>query len=86
MAGEEDRSGRGEGIRREGRARRASRHRARCLALACFRGNEAVLEKNLTIDITPPTLELIADDRYVNFGGVGAIVYKASRGHGDERA
>ena len=43
-----------------------------------FGGNEAVLEKNLTIDITPPTLELIADDRYVNFGGVGAIVYKAS--------
>ena len=43
-----------------------------------WRGNEAVLERNLTIDITPPTLELIADDRYVNFGGVGAIVYKAS--------
>jgi hypothetical protein len=37
-----------------------------------------VLEKKLTIDITPPTLELIADDRYVNFGGVGVIVYKAS--------
>src|SRR5262249_32093219 len=43
-----------------------------------LRGNEAVLQKNITIDITPPTLELIADDRYVNFGGVGAIVYKAS--------
>ena len=43
-----------------------------------FSGNEAALEKNLTIDITPPTLELIADDRYVNFGGVGIIVYKAS--------
>jgi len=43
-----------------------------------FSGNEAVLERNLTIDITPPTLELVADDRYVNFGGVGAIVYKAS--------
>ena len=42
------------------------------------RGNETVIEKNLTIDITPPTIELIADDRYVNFGGVGAIVYKAS--------
>ncbi|HET9025894.1 MAG TPA: M23 family metallopeptidase [Burkholderiaceae bacterium] len=41
-----------------------------------FSGNEAALEKNVTIDITPPTLELIADDRYVNFGGVGAIVYK----------
>jgi murein DD-endopeptidase MepM/ murein hydrolase activator NlpD len=43
-----------------------------------WRGNETVLEKNLTIDITPPTLELVADDRYINFGGVGAIVYKAS--------
>jgi len=43
-----------------------------------FGGNDAALEKNVTIDITPPTLELIADDRYVNFGGVGVIVYKAS--------
>jgi murein DD-endopeptidase MepM/ murein hydrolase activator NlpD len=43
-----------------------------------WRGNETVLEKNLAIDITPPTLELIADDRYVNFGGVGVIVYKTS--------
>ena len=43
-----------------------------------FSGNETLLEKNVTIDITPPTLELIADDRYVNFGGVGVIVYKVS--------
>ena len=43
-----------------------------------FRGNESVLEKNVSIDITPPRLELIADDRYVNFGGVGLIVYKPS--------
>jgi murein DD-endopeptidase MepM/ murein hydrolase activator NlpD len=43
-----------------------------------FRGNETVLVKNITIDITPPTLELIADDRYVNFGGVGIVVYKSS--------
>src|SRR5512140_1979203 len=43
-----------------------------------FSGNETVLQKDLAIDITPPSLELIADDRYVNFGGVGAIVYKAS--------
>ncbi len=41
-----------------------------------FAGNETVLQKDLTIDITPPTLELVADDRYVNFGGVGVIVYK----------
>jgi murein DD-endopeptidase MepM/ murein hydrolase activator NlpD len=43
-----------------------------------FSGNETVLQKNFTIDITPPTIELIADDRYVNFGGVGMIVYKPS--------
>jgi len=43
-----------------------------------WKGNEAVLEKKLAIDITPPTIELIADDRYVNFGGVGVVVYKAS--------
>jgi murein DD-endopeptidase MepM/ murein hydrolase activator NlpD len=41
-----------------------------------FRGNETSVQKNVTIDITPPTLELIADDRYVNFGGVGVVVYK----------
>ena len=43
-----------------------------------FKGNEITVEKPLAIDLTPPTLELIADDRYINFGGVGAIVYKAS--------
>ena len=43
-----------------------------------FRGNETVVQRTLTIDITPPTVELIADDRYVNFGGVGVIVYKSS--------
>lgn len=43
-----------------------------------LRGNEAVLDKQLTIDLTPPKLELVADDRYVNFGGVGAIVYRTS--------
>jgi murein DD-endopeptidase MepM/ murein hydrolase activator NlpD len=43
-----------------------------------FRGNEAVLQKEISIDLTPPSVELVADDRYINFGGVGAIVYKAS--------
>ena len=41
-------------------------------------GNERVVQKDLSIDLTPPSIELLADDRYVNFGGVGAIVYKAS--------
>jgi murein DD-endopeptidase MepM/ murein hydrolase activator NlpD len=43
-----------------------------------FNGNEAMVQKNVTIDLTPPTIELVADDRYVDFGGVGVIVYKAS--------
>src|SRR5919106_6553634 len=43
-----------------------------------FRGNETAVQKNITIDITPPTLELIADDPYINFGGCGLIVYKPS--------
>jgi murein DD-endopeptidase MepM/ murein hydrolase activator NlpD len=43
-----------------------------------FHGNETVIQKSITIDITPPTLELLADDRYVNFGGAGMIVYKPS--------
>ena len=43
-----------------------------------FKGNAALVQKDITIDLTPPTVELIADDRYVSFGGAGAIVYKAS--------
>jgi murein DD-endopeptidase MepM/ murein hydrolase activator NlpD len=43
-----------------------------------FRGNETIVEKNITIDITPPILELIADDPYISFGGCGLIVYKTS--------
>jgi murein DD-endopeptidase MepM/ murein hydrolase activator NlpD len=43
-----------------------------------FKGNEATAEKQLSVDVTPPSIELVADDRYVNFGGVGALVYKAS--------
>lgn len=43
-----------------------------------FGGNETVFQKNIAIDVTPPTVELVADDRYVNFGGVGLIVYRTS--------
>ena len=41
-------------------------------------GNSATLEKKIAIDVTPPTVDLVADDRYINFGGAGAVVYKAS--------
>ena len=43
-----------------------------------FKGNETVIQKNVSIDITPPALELIADDPYINFGGTGVIAYKTS--------
>ncbi len=43
-----------------------------------FRGNQTVIEKTVTIDITPPKVELIADDPYINFGGAGLVTYKAS--------
>ena len=43
-----------------------------------FRGNESVVQRQITLDLTPPTLELVADDRYISFGGAGAIVYKTS--------
>ena len=43
-----------------------------------FRGNETVLQKNVAIDITPPTVEIIADDPYINFGGCGLVAYKPS--------
>ena len=39
-----------------------------------FGGNEAVVEKKFTIDITPPTLQLVAEARSIYFGGAGAIV------------
>lgn len=55
------------------------RVRARDASLwGSFKGNEAVLEKSITLDVSPPTLELIADDRYVSFGGVGVLVYRPS--------
>jgi len=43
-----------------------------------FKGNQTVVQKQIAIDLTPPTLELIADDRYISFGGAGALVYKTS--------
>jgi murein DD-endopeptidase MepM/ murein hydrolase activator NlpD len=43
-----------------------------------FKGNQTVLQKQIAIDLTPPTIELIADDRYINFGGAGVLVYKTS--------
>lgn len=43
-----------------------------------FRGNRASFEKNVTMDFRPPSVEVIADDRYVTQGGSGLVTYKAS--------
>jgi murein DD-endopeptidase MepM/ murein hydrolase activator NlpD len=43
-----------------------------------FKGNQTLVQKEIAIDLTPPTLEVIADDRYISFGGAGALVYKTS--------
>jgi hypothetical protein len=61
-----------EGIK--GRPGDAAHRGARRLAV---QGNEAVVQRQLP-DLTPPTLELVADDRYISFGGAGAIVYRTS--------
>ncbi|MCD6040502.1 MAG: hypothetical protein K0R40_105 [Burkholderiales bacterium] len=49
-----------------------------------FGGNETVVQKKFDIDIIPPTLQLIAEDRYINFGGAGDRL-QALRRYGDER-
>lgn len=43
-----------------------------------FRGNKATFEKNVTMDFRPPSVEVIADDRYVTQGGSGLVTYNAS--------
>ena len=43
-----------------------------------FRGNKTSFEKNVTMDFRPPSVEVIAGDRYVTQGGSGLVTYKAS--------
>ena len=43
-----------------------------------FSGNETILEKQVTLDFRPPTVEIIGDDRYVTQGGTGFVTYRAS--------
>jgi peptidase M23-like protein len=43
-----------------------------------LKGNETTLQKNIVVDTTPPNLELISADQYVNFGGSGFVIYKAA--------
>ncbi len=43
-----------------------------------FKGNESTQELYVVVDLTPPKLHLISNDRYINFGGTGLIFYQAS--------
>ena len=43
-----------------------------------FRGNATIFEKEVNVDFTPPTVEVISEDRYVTQGGSGFVTYKAS--------
>ena len=43
-----------------------------------FKGNAVTLEKDVIVDLTPPRVQLITGDRYINFGGSGLVIYQTS--------
>ncbi|MFQ5852687.1 MAG: M23 family metallopeptidase, partial [Candidatus Binatia bacterium] len=43
-----------------------------------FRGNETTINRDVTVDFTPPTIQLVRGDRYINFGGSGFVIYRSS--------
>lgn len=43
-----------------------------------MQGNRTVAERKVTVDVTPPRLEVLSRDHYVNFGGSGFAIYKAT--------
>jgi len=43
-----------------------------------FKGNETLISKNVTVDFTPPNIQLVSGDRYVSSGGSGLVLYRSS--------
>ncbi len=43
-----------------------------------FRGNRTEWTKDVTLDLTPPSVEIIEGDRYITQGGTGLVTYRAS--------
>jgi murein DD-endopeptidase MepM/ murein hydrolase activator NlpD len=43
---------------------------------AFFKGNKTLIRKNVKVDFTPPSIQLVSGDRYVNFGGSGMVLYR----------
>jgi murein DD-endopeptidase MepM/ murein hydrolase activator NlpD len=46
--------------------------------LRWFRGERPLLEAQATIDVTPPTLEVLSTEHYVKVGGAEFVVYKVT--------
>ena len=44
-----------------------------------FKGNKTTLSKDVKIDVTPPRVEVLSRENYINFGGSGAVIYKTSK-------
>lgn len=46
--------------------------------LRFFHGNRTNVIKKIKIDLVPPRAEIISGDQYINHGGSGLVIYKAS--------
>lgn len=46
--------------------------------LKIFSGNKTKINKKVNMDLVPPKIDVISTDQYVNHGGSGLVVYKAS--------
>jgi len=46
--------------------------------LKLFVGNKTAVSKKVIIDVTPPKLEVLSREHYINHGGSGLVIYKAS--------
>ena len=44
-----------------------------------FKGNKTILSKDVKVDITPPRVEVLSRENYINFGGSGAVIYKTPK-------
>lgn len=43
-----------------------------------FRGNKTTESKKIIIDVTSPRIEVLSTEHYINYGGSGLVIYKAS--------
>ena len=46
--------------------------------LRLFVGNKTTVVKKVTIDVTPPRIEVLSREHYINHGGSGLVIYKSS--------